>query len=474
MHNYTIYLTINTENKEKEFRLNAKSSSIFTNYRYDKLELPENQKIAWGVNAKQGADLLSVAILETVYNLDFAMEHYQTFSKYLKNINQSEETQFTSQDIDKWLKEHIPNFQNIVITLNSGKNIEFHNHQDLQDWLIKSKNEYIKLLTSNQQIRNNIESKFSEINRNWININDASITCDNSLLNRLGTTISEYLNQINFIDLEDDRILEVKKVYEKEPEIACYMLIYFLNFMTNINPLNNQALKGFFKSLQYENGIKSNIDNEKTQLKSVKEDYSTNQNELIKLLNKYTKEVENNDTTLKNKLDEFEEKYSNFISNSKTDYENVKNFYDTELQLKAPSLYWKKRETQHLKKSIYFAIGLGSVGLLLAVFLLYMVNSHEYLTWSNSATTVIVATGGIWALKMLNKLFMSNYHLYMNAQERFTMINTYLSMISKSNLDNEKDKQYILDALFKHSSDGIINDTDFSLPINDLIKALKK
>jgi hypothetical protein len=195
---------------------------------------------------------------------------------------------------------------------------------------------------------------------------------------------------------------------------------------------------------------------------------------LIKLLNKYTKEVENNDTTLKNKLDEFEEKYNSFISTSKTDYENVKKFYDTELQLKAPAKYWKIREKNHLKKSICFALGLGACGISLAIFLLYMVNSHEYLTWSNSATTVIVATGGIWALKMLNKLFMSNYHLYINAQERFTMINTYLSMISKSNLDNEKDKQYILDALFKHSSDGIINDTDFSLPINDLIKTLKK
>lgn len=476
MHNtYNIYLTINQETKEKEFKLNSPTTTPYSNYNYEKIGLTDKQKIAWGVSATKGAEVLSFAILQTLYDEDFALEYYKLFSNYLKNINHSDEANFSSYDVDKWLKENIPNIQTVSLTFPNQITKTFETHNELREWLDNIQNEYSEILSSNRNVKNIIQSKFNEIDNNFINIEDRNTHSDNSYLHTLGETFSKLLADINFIELDNDKFIEVQKVYEKEPKVACFMLVYFLGLTSSINEtIDNDILKGFFIGLQYDNGIKSNIENEKNQLNSLKEDYSSNQNELIKTLKTYTKEVQNNDTTLKNKIEDFESQFSGFISSSKKDYEDVKKFYDTELQLKAPAKYWRIRERNHLKKSIYFGIGLAGVGLSLAIFLLVMVNINEYVTWSNSATTIIVATGGIWLLKMLNKLFMSNYHLYVNAQERFTMINTYLSMIRKSNLDNEKDKQYILDALFKHSSDGIINDTDFSLPINDLIKALKK
>lgn len=476
MHNtYKIYLTINQKTKEKEFRLNSPNTVPYNNFKYEKIGLSDKQKIAWGASATKGAELLSFSILQTLYDEDFALKHYKLFSYYLKNINHSDEANFSSYDVDKWLKENIPNIQTVSLTFPNQITKAFETHKELREWLDNIKNEYLEVLDNNRNVKSIVQSKFTEIENSFVNIEDTNTHSDNSNLYSLGEKFSKLLADINFIELDNDKFIEVKKVYKKEPKVSCYMLIYFLGLTTSINEaIDNDILKGFFVGLQYDNGIKSNIENEKNQLNSLKEDYSSNQDELIKTLKTYIKEVENNDTTLKNKIHEFEEKYNSFVSHSQSDYENVKKFYDTELQLKAPSLYWKKRETQHLKKSIYFVIGLGLIGLLLAIFLLYMVNSHEYLTWSNSATTIIVATGGIWSLKMLNKLFMSNYHLYVNAQERYTMIQTYLSMIRKSYLDNDKDKQYILDSLFRNSSDGIINDTDFSLPINDLIKALKR
>jgi hypothetical protein len=64
----------------------------------------------------------------------------------------------------------------------------------------------------------------------------------------------------------------------------------------------------------------------------------------------------------------------------------------------------------------------------------------------------------IWALRIIVKLLLSNLHIANDAAERAVMTETYLSLMESDKLPNVEDRQLILNALFRHSADGIVKD----------------
>lgn len=473
MQQRNIFLTINQDTKEKELRFDNNTASIFENYRYEELELDNDTKITWGVKAKNGVMLLAVAILEHIYSYEFAIEYYDTFVKYLKSIPARDEADFNGIEIDTWLKMNIPNFQTISILLPNKSKKTFTKHIDLREWLDSNEAEYQRILSANHTVLQTYNNFFNEITRQFFNIEDPNIFCDNPQLKTLADNIQEVLSRMNFIDYNDPKFLEADKYYEKNKELACYVLTYFLGMANQINPSDVNVLKGYFIALQYENGIKSNIENEKSELEKVKASYSQTQEELIEILDSYKVEYDNNDTILESKISEFEVDFQEFMDESQSSYDKAKQFYETEVQLKAPADYWEKRWKSHKAKAIWIGTIFMVIGGSLLAYLLKGVDYTHY-EFSNAIKVVITSTASIVLLKILHKLFFSNYHLYITAQERVVMMKSYLSMVRDGTLDNTEDKQYILEALFKHSSDGIINDTDLSLPLHDIAKAIKK
>ena len=72
---------------------------------------------------------------------------------------------------------------------------------------------------------------------------------------------------------------------------------------------------------------------------------------------------------------------------------------------------------------------------------------------------VIIATFGIWAVRVFVQLMYSNAHLAADAKERYTMLLTYLAMIRESVLPTaEEHKLLILQTLFRPGSTGVIKD----------------
>ena len=69
----------------------------------------------------------------------------------------------------------------------------------------------------------------------------------------------------------------------------------------------------------------------------------------------------------------------------------------------------------------------------------------------------------LWIGRILIKLFLSNLHLEIDALERVTMVETYLSLLQEKAGFSEGDKKLILAALFRPANTGLLKG-DLSSP----------
>jgi len=63
----------------------------------------------------------------------------------------------------------------------------------------------------------------------------------------------------------------------------------------------------------------------------------------------------------------------------------------------------------------------------------------------------------LWIGRLLTRLYLSEHHLRKDAEERRIMTTTYLALMRKE-AAGDQDRQVILTALFRNSSDGIVKD----------------
>ena len=71
-------------------------------------------------------------------------------------------------------------------------------------------------------------------------------------------------------------------------------------------------------------------------------------------------------------------------------------------------------------------------------------------------TAAILTTFGVWLVKISANIFMSHMHLETDAQERRTMMHTYLALTRKGQCPKEDERQLILQTLFRPSANGMI------------------
>ena len=65
---------------------------------------------------------------------------------------------------------------------------------------------------------------------------------------------------------------------------------------------------------------------------------------------------------------------------------------------------------------------------------------------------------GFCRVSLIVRMFLSNLHLASDADERVVMVKTYLSLIEGDQLSSNEDRQLILKALFRPTTDGLVKD----------------
>jgi hypothetical protein len=87
---------------------------------------------------------------------------------------------------------------------------------------------------------------------------------------------------------------------------------------------------------------------------------------------------------------------------------------------------------------------------------------------------VFLLSTGLWCLRILVKLYLSEHHLKSDAFERFTMVKTYLALHREDAVAAE-DRTVVLSALFRTSHDGVVKEEGIDPSIPHLLaKALSR
>jgi hypothetical protein len=152
------------------------------------------------------------------------------------------------------------------------------------------------------------------------------------------------------------------------------------------------------------------------------------------------------------------------VNSSTKELESIKKTYDDRLALQAPVKYWEAKASKHrllafvytfLSITAFIITGVGlyiSMPQVVGTQKLIEVKFHEI------GLIVLVATIGVWAIRVFVRLMMSNIHLLDDATERRTMLLTYLALLRRDKLPKDDSRLLILQTLFRPASTGIVKD----------------
>tara|TARA_R110002124_G_scaffold250518_2_gene415585 strand:+ start:7810 stop:9003 length:1194 start_codon:yes stop_codon:yes gene_type:complete len=147
----------------------------------------------------------------------------------------------------------------------------------------------------------------------------------------------------------------------------------------------------------------------------------------------------------------------------------VQKTYEEAMALQAPSKYWRDKAVIHRRAETWAAwrlagffciagAGLTAAFYQTAVFFLSVESDpRNSVYFVASAGLATVAGLILWIGRLLTRLYLSEHHLRKDAEERRIMTTTYLALMRKT-AAGDADRQVILGALFRNSSDGIVKD----------------
>lgn len=144
--------------------------------------------------------------------------------------------------------------------------------------------------------------------------------------------------------------------------------------------------------------------------------------------------------------------------------------YKEHMRLKGPVEYWSLKATEHRAAARTYRLILmcfsGAAGAAL-VLALYFIASHaiEIATKDKPpAVYLVLVTLGVvmstivfWAARILTRLFLSEHHLAIDAEERAIMTQTYLALTAVGQA-TESERALVLGSLFRPTADGIVKD----------------
>lgn len=312
-------------------------------------------------------------------------------------------------------------------------------------------------------------SYFNE-NKNESSLESALNDINHELVNKPGSMI--------FSNSDDG--VKIRTAYtnnERENEaIYDYFHKYF-----NTNYLNKEYLSGYIKAVLIDNpsffpdsineiiakGNEFNFELQRVSNANIQKS-DTFMNELKKKVEEIKLTGENTFTIHKNRVLEFEREY-------KEKFDDILINYEEKLRISGPAKYWEEMETHYREKgnrwrNCAFSIGALAVTFISSVFFYYP--SHwnpEVFTIQSLKGTLLLGIAistFIYILRISIKLTLSNYHLAVDAKERFQLSHFYLSMV-KEGVFAKEDRNLVLQSLFGRAESGLLHgDSGPTLPVD--------
>ncbi len=229
-------------------------------------------------------------------------------------------------------------------------------------------------------------------------------------------------------------------------------------------------------AIAYKHGFKSTVKSERGALETLRKEwqdllvesrtiFDTASSQYKALEKKYMDQIEGQ----KNEFDKFkqssESDFKTLVDGSTKELKNIERTYDQRLALRAAVQYWKRKATSHQRNARRLSWAASIVGIIVAIAL--AVEAAAIIDSSNTignlaiwkiAVFLLTCIPGIWAIRILVRLLLSNLHLNSDAVERRTMLLTYLALLRRGEGPSEDKKDLILNMLFRPCATGIVKD----------------
>lgn len=188
--------------------------------------------------------------------------------------------------------------------------------------------------------------------------------------------------------------------------------------------------------------------------------------------------------SIDNALSKFSENHEERINATSEELDQFKTLCREDIALRSPVAYWDTRAKKHYVKAsdlrkLFIYSSVIAAGLVCTFAYVYI---HPHLADASGkgasqlwrvAMLFGVIGAAAWPLRIINKVWMSHLHLATDAEERATMIKTYLSMLEAETV-SDAHRALILPSLFRSSPTGIIRDDGGpSLQIDAVTKAMR-
>lgn len=170
-------------------------------------------------------------------------------------------------------------------------------------------------------------------------------------------------------------------------------------------------------------------------------------------------------------LDSNQETHDKALQTHKEAMAGLEQTFREKMTLRAPVEYWEGRHAHHTRRSTILGWSVfgsmsalaGAIGLIANWVLNNLKADGTPEAWRVSVLALIGVLG-VWAVRLIVRMFLSNVHLGTDAAERVTMVKTYLALLEGDKLPSDDDRKLILQALFRPASDGLVKDEGLPHP----------
>jgi len=350
-----------------------------------------------------------------------------------------------------------------------------------------------QLFSTFDQSWNNLQKQITDGLRRFKNDPDNY----NNRVEQFSNSFSFYITNKQIFTEEASFAPFVQRQAKKSVELGLAALA--VAFDVNVSPVDRKMYQGLQQADEYFAGSDGRIKDEGDLLQQLKErwdeeqtnqrdnwineyqqkiDEATRQNSKIDgLISEWQNQTETQTADLETHKEEFKKKFKDELANAKTDLENLTKTYDDKLALHAAVKYWGIQQDSHNYKAKFYvkALGVTTVVVLLTIILFAIFGldkPFKEVAVSRLVTAAAITTFGIWIIKIVGNIFMSHLHLATDAQERRTMIHTYLALTRKGQGPKEEDRQLILQTLFRPSTTDMVKNDQGPTQLVDLINRL--
>lgn len=362
----------------------------------------------------------------------------------------------------------------------AGKKI-FSSIEELQKWISKEKEFWAWLQNIPQShrytashVRGKINEFFNPIENTLREALNSPQAQRETRIQQIPAMVESRIKQQAYIFIESPEGRFIDELRQGNPTVAVYTASFMLG--VQFDSLSRENIEGAFLAIAYKNGYKDKTKSERASLQTLRAEWNdllanskttfdTTAIEYKNFGEKYIQQL----AAQKKDFDEFklssQEALKAIVEKSEKELKAIEKTYDEKLAVQASVVYWKKKADSHSRTAKVLSWVSVVVGVLVAGFIgvetFLAIGPLQKLgdlpIWKG-AMLILTAVIGVWAIRILVRLLLSNLHLKAEAVERRTMLLTYLALLRREQGPSEKQRELILQILFRPSSTGIIKD----------------